>query len=659
LNDGQYLVPRMTREQRKEAIEGPLGRVEIAASLVQRMLNDAGDEPDQLPILQHALMRTWSHRRTTDRDSKRPIELQDYEGIAGFNGALNLHADELLAGVPYEIAEPIFKRLTARGRGNRERREPARLAELWAVCGAETPERQAQVTAVIDHFRRGEATFLTPRDGPIGPDTYIDITHESLIRQWKKLREEWLPEEQLSAKTFLDLTDRARNWKANKGELLAGLDLTGAVEWDRRRNKSPAWAEHYADETASRAVHEFITASQANERWRVFRRWAQWIAPLLLVVGAAGFVWYERDQRRHRAAQDALFRAQTELLRRVEFEKEATLGNAERVLREAELARIESQLATAGRVDTSVAPSPGTGSSAPTRPPAPRVYVQVRSQADAGDVTTGLIPRLQKAGFVVPKPEVLSTGPTSPEVRFFRSDEREDAGRIAQILQQAGIPDAQVRYVAGYEKSDRIRQKHFEVWLAPRDDGIRVPPVVGQSVQSANAMIARLGLRPKAEFNSIGRYAPNTIFGQQPREGSIVEGGGVIHLYVEMELRPNELAAGRLFLSPTEVIDLDREAGTRLSWDVGLRTSGAGFYLEFGNGAQGVFLPGATRRATAFDATLCRTATDFTSRVQIPEPVAGQTVCAKTSLGRIAAIQLVELAKEPPELTIRYSTLRR
>ena len=30
LNDCQYLVPRMTREQRKEAIEGPLGQTSIA-----------------------------------------------------------------------------------------------------------------------------------------------------------------------------------------------------------------------------------------------------------------------------------------------------------------------------------------------------------------------------------------------------------------------------------------------------------------------------------------------------------------------------------------------------------------------------------------------------------------------------------------------------
>ena len=100
LNDCQYLVPRLTREQRKEAIEGPLGRVEDAPSLVQRMLNDAGDEPDQLPVLQHALMRTWTHWRTADPDDTRRIELRDYEAIGGFDSALNQHADELLAGVP-------------------------------------------------------------------------------------------------------------------------------------------------------------------------------------------------------------------------------------------------------------------------------------------------------------------------------------------------------------------------------------------------------------------------------------------------------------------------------------------------------------------------------------------------------------------------------
>src|SRR5262249_30717244 len=58
LNDGQYLVPRLNRTQQKEAIEGPVAvaGASISPRLDQELLNDVEDDPDQLPILQHALM---------------------------------------------------------------------------------------------------------------------------------------------------------------------------------------------------------------------------------------------------------------------------------------------------------------------------------------------------------------------------------------------------------------------------------------------------------------------------------------------------------------------------------------------------------------------------------------------------------------------------
>src|SRR6516225_7294487 len=61
VNDGEFLIPRMTRDQIQEAIEGPI-RVrgaQIAPRLLFRLLNDVQDSQDQLPVLQHALMRTW------------------------------------------------------------------------------------------------------------------------------------------------------------------------------------------------------------------------------------------------------------------------------------------------------------------------------------------------------------------------------------------------------------------------------------------------------------------------------------------------------------------------------------------------------------------------------------------------------------------------
>ena len=310
LNDCQYLVPRLTRQQRKEAIKGPLGRVQIASSLVERLLNDAGDEPDQLSVLQHALKRTWDHWRKDDPEQRRAIELRDYETIGGFGNALNNHADELLAGVSSVIANKIFKRLTAKGPSNRERRDPATLAELWAVCGAVTSEEQMAVSTVVNHFREFDAAFLAPIGGTIVSETYVDIVHESLIRLWRKLRDEWLPEEQKSAKTFLDLVEKARNWMAGRGETLRGLDLTEAVEWRQRCNPSQAWASHYAKDSSIESVFEFIRTSQSEERKRMRRAKRNlWIAICCACLFAlvASFAWYQWGQAReaNRTARSA------------------------------------------------------------------------------------------------------------------------------------------------------------------------------------------------------------------------------------------------------------------------------------------------------------------------------------------------------------------
>ena len=61
LNDGHYLVPRMTRHQLQEAIESPLEAVgaSMHPKLVQELLNQCVDEADHLPVLQHLLRRMF------------------------------------------------------------------------------------------------------------------------------------------------------------------------------------------------------------------------------------------------------------------------------------------------------------------------------------------------------------------------------------------------------------------------------------------------------------------------------------------------------------------------------------------------------------------------------------------------------------------------
>ena len=82
INDGQYLIPRMTDDDRREAIKGPaiIGGGDITAPLVNRLLNDAGEDPERLPILQHALMRTWDYWKSIGNNGA-PIDLPHYEKI--------------------------------------------------------------------------------------------------------------------------------------------------------------------------------------------------------------------------------------------------------------------------------------------------------------------------------------------------------------------------------------------------------------------------------------------------------------------------------------------------------------------------------------------------------------------------------------------------
>ena len=73
INEGQYLVPRLTRDEIRAAITGPAAWAAPTLSpvLVTRLLNDVGDNPDQLSILQHALNRTWANWET-DGEAQRP-----------------------------------------------------------------------------------------------------------------------------------------------------------------------------------------------------------------------------------------------------------------------------------------------------------------------------------------------------------------------------------------------------------------------------------------------------------------------------------------------------------------------------------------------------------------------------------------------------------
>ena len=238
VNEAQFLTPRMTREQSRQAIEGPaevFGGV-VEPALVNRLLNDMGTDPDQLPLMQHALMRMWTRaseaavEEPQGKSTRITLTLADYNEVGGLARALSNHADEAFTQLPDEqqrIAEVLFRCLSERGPAQRDTRRPVRLDAVAAVAGVSP----AQVTAVVEVFRRPDRSFITPSaEVPLRSDTVLDISHESLIRQWQRLNQ-WVEQEALSADNYRRLEQTARLWHTGQAALWGTPDLESALAW--------------------------------------------------------------------------------------------------------------------------------------------------------------------------------------------------------------------------------------------------------------------------------------------------------------------------------------------------------------------------------------------------------------------------------------------
>jgi len=250
INDGQYLVPRMTRDQRREAITGPVavGGAEISPRLVQRLLNDVGDNPDQLPILQHALMRTWNYWLDNSRKSVT-LDVLHYEKIGGMEKALSIHADEaydeLTKGQTetigkrrQELVEKVFRCITALGSDNREIRRPTLLKDICKIVGTNVEE----LKPLIEVFRKKGRSFLIPSVvNALDGDSLVDISHESLIRQWDRLRD-WVKKESEDREMYERIADAAQRYDEGKGGLFPDIDLQFALEW-QAKSYNTFWAQ--------------------------------------------------------------------------------------------------------------------------------------------------------------------------------------------------------------------------------------------------------------------------------------------------------------------------------------------------------------------------------------------------------------------------------
>ncbi len=387
INRGLYLTPRMSREECRQAIVGPaeVCGFRIEDRLVNKLLNDLTDfapwefggghdqqrrlgrRADQLPLMQHVLNLLWQRARVRN-ETDIVLTLADYEAAGGLGGALDRHADEVAATVPSEHAhaiDPVFRSLVTGRTVEEAVRRPTRFGEIVAL---DAGQREA-VAAVVDAFRAQGVNFLTPgMPDPVHDDTIIDISHESLIRQWRRLSR-CLDEEAHSADAWNQLLTRAERHAAGAGGLLTGLDLDNLVDWWKRTQPIPAWANRYGNnfEEAEKYLRDsqfaeadrkrrdeeeerkLLAAEQEANTGRRFKRLAGALAAALIVafgaVGAAIYLWRESN-----AEALAALEAQAEADRQRQIAEAArTEAEEQRVIAEAEAAAAEAARAEADK----------------------------------------------------------------------------------------------------------------------------------------------------------------------------------------------------------------------------------------------------------------------------------------------------------------------
>ncbi len=359
INNSHYLIPQMTREDFRQAIIGPVavGQGVISDRLVQQLLNDVGDNPDQLPILQHALMRTWDYW-TKNREGKEKMDVGHYEAIGKMEKALSDHANEAydeLEGDLQDICENLFKTLTEKGADGRGIRHPSSVDEIAEIAGTDANK----VVEVIEHFRLPGRSFLAPASHiKLAPESIIDISHESLMRVWDRLIQ-WVDEEVDSVQLYQRLCEGAEMYQKGTGSLWRPPDLLIALNWKEKRKPNLTWAKRYNPSferamvflESSREAYELEEANKVLQQKRELRRTRTFAVILgsaaIVALGLMIFSWaqYNEADRLRRDAVAAQEEAlnQKNLAEQAAIEAQQARDEAQKSAVEAENARKEAE----------------------------------------------------------------------------------------------------------------------------------------------------------------------------------------------------------------------------------------------------------------------------------------------------------------------------
>lgn len=286
INNGQYLIPKLSPIQIQAAIEKPARVVntQVSPLLIKKLVDAIRGNQDQLPVLQHLLMRCY--QQWQNNENKEVIDINDYEAAGGIDASLNIHADSIYESLDERgrKAIEIILRTITDPTGIRRPRKFKEIVSIAAFSGInERDLRQALL-----RFGSNDCSFTYPSsDSAIKSDTMIDISHESLMRLWERLKV-WMKDEQHKGEQYDYIQgdrlyteqqkqegNNEENWMEGKRAILLNewwKNENAGLVWAKRYHRQPEFKREIEREKALRHVEKITEQIETNAHLKIYSK---------------------------------------------------------------------------------------------------------------------------------------------------------------------------------------------------------------------------------------------------------------------------------------------------------------------------------------------------------------------------------------------------
>ena len=303
----QVLLGAMPRSELERTIVEPAKKVGLVfdpPGLVQRILDEAGEDEGMLPLLQYALKESWALRKDN------AITGDSYTRSGGVREAIRITAErtfDALSAEDQQAARQLFLRLVTPGEGQEDTR-------ARAVMPVEPMQRK-----IVEQFAGPRTRLLvTGLDRAARPT--VEVAHEALIRTWPRLRG-WIDANREKLRARAAVLQNKADWEQSgkRDDML----LPSGLQLERARTLLADPGDITTDD-----IKEFVSLSSAREeaaqkqaadaqRKRVRNRNIALGAMSTLALLAVLLAWAANQQRisaetSHRLAEEQRNQAETQ-----------------------------------------------------------------------------------------------------------------------------------------------------------------------------------------------------------------------------------------------------------------------------------------------------------------------------------------------------------